>query len=301
MLKTRFAPTPSGLLHIGNGASFVATWALARAWNAKILLRIDDLDAARMRPEYVEDIFRTIDWLGIDYDEGATSVTDFMKHHSQIHRLDLYQNALENGRKTAENSPFLPKIYACDCSRRQIRIDTEGGVYRGTCLSKNLSLDAANAETAWRIHVASPTEVTVTDIFSGKKTIDLATAMGDFVMRQKNKMPSYQVASVIDDVHFGVNMVVRGADLWDSTAAQYFIAPFLGAESFHNTRFFHHALLTENNQKLSKSAGAAALQSQRLAGKPPKNVIEIAAKWLGADVEIASLNDLLTFAKGLRI
>ena len=85
-LKTRLAPTPSGFLHIGNGAAFVATWALARAFEGKILLRIDDLDAERMRPEYIEDIFKTLDWLGLDWDEGPFSVGDFFKNWSETMR-----------------------------------------------------------------------------------------------------------------------------------------------------------------------------------------------------------------------
>ena len=98
--KTRIAPTPSGLLHEGNGTSFILTYALARAHQGQVVLRIDDLDAERMRLEYLDDIFRTLDWLGIDWDEGPSSVADFQLNWSQHHRLDLYQNILEKLRYT---------------------------------------------------------------------------------------------------------------------------------------------------------------------------------------------------------
>ena len=99
-LKTRIAPTPSGLLHEGNGISFLLTYALARAYEGQILLRIDDLDAERMRLAYLDDIFRTLDWLGIEWDEGPSSVADFQQNWSQHHRLDLYQNALDTLKNT---------------------------------------------------------------------------------------------------------------------------------------------------------------------------------------------------------
>ena len=94
-LRTRIAPTPSGFLHAGNGISFILTYVIARAFEGQILLRIDDLDAERMRPEYVEDIFKTLDWLGLEYDEGPTSPDDFYQNFSQHKRLDIYNHLIE--------------------------------------------------------------------------------------------------------------------------------------------------------------------------------------------------------------
>ena len=154
--KTRIAPTPSGLLHEGNGASFLLTYALARAYEGQILLRIDDLDAERMRIEYLDDIFRTLDWLGIEWDEGPTSVADFQQNWSQHHRLDLYQNALEELKNTEG------VVYACNCSRKQINAASLNGLYPQTCRFKHLDFEAK--ETAWRIHVPESTSVSVKNV-----------------------------------------------------------------------------------------------------------------------------------------
>ncbi|MEQ8535610.1 MAG: glutamate--tRNA ligase family protein, partial [Imperialibacter sp.] len=92
---TRFAPTPSGFLHIGNIYSFLITWLLARKNNGQILLRIDDLDQERVRPEYVENIFRTLEWFGLDWDLGPSSVEQFEKEYSQLRRMEWYEAALQ--------------------------------------------------------------------------------------------------------------------------------------------------------------------------------------------------------------
>ena len=84
---SRLAPTPSGYLHLGNAVNFVLTWLLTRQAGGVLHLRIDDLDRARLRPAYLENIFRVIDWLGLDYDHGPTGPDDFLRHHSQLHHL----------------------------------------------------------------------------------------------------------------------------------------------------------------------------------------------------------------------
>ena len=104
MIRTRLAPTPSGLLHPGNGVSFLVTWALARAAGGWILLRVDDLDGDRYRPEYLEDIFRTIDWLGIDYDAGPKNIADFEQHWSQHLRIPQYNDYLHQLREKDRKS-----------------------------------------------------------------------------------------------------------------------------------------------------------------------------------------------------
>ncbi len=293
-LKTRIAPTPSGLLHEGNGASFILTYALARAYEGQILLRIDDLDAERMRLEYIDDIFKTLDWLGIEWDEGPSSVADFQKNWSQHHRLDLYQNALEKLRHTEGC------IYTCQCSRKQISEASVNGLYTHTCRFKNLSVDLK--ETAWRIHVPESTIVTFKNFDLETQTIHhspfaIHNLVGDFVVRQKNGLPAYQVASLADDIEFGINFIVRGADLLYSTAAQIFLSEQLGRTEFEKTVFIHHNLLTnEQGEKLSKSKGASALSERQKAGETPKKLIKQATKWLNLP-KIDTLNDLIAVLK----
>lgn len=301
--KTRIAPTPSGLLHEGNGTSFILTYALARAHQGQVVLRIDDLDAERMRLEYLDDIFRTLDWLGIDWDEGPSSVADFQLNWSQHHRLDLYQNMLEKLRYTDGTSRNSREggIYACHCSRKQIREASSNGLYPQTCRFKNLDFD--EKETAWRIYVPENTIVSFNNFDLESRTIinnasRIDNTIGDFVVRQKNGLPAYQVASLADDIEFGINFIVRGADLLPSTAAQVFLTEQLGRTEFTESLFIHHSLLTNaQGEKLSKSQGASALAEWRKTGKTAENLIKQVAKWLKQD-EIGNLNELIDVLKG---
>ena len=303
--KTRIAPTPSGLLHEGNGASFILTYALARAYEGQILLRIDDLDAERMRIEYLDDIFRTLDWLGIEWDEGPTSVADFQQNWSQHHRLDLYQNALEELKNIVTQSVMAHNalkgvVYACNCSRKQINAASLNGLYPQTCRFKHL--DFESKETAWRVHVPKFTSVSVKNVNIETQNIYHSSFIihhltGDFVIRQKNGLPAYQVASLVDDGHFGINVIVRGSDLWTSTAAQIFLAEQLGRTTFKETLFLHHVLTTnEKGEKLSKSKGSNALAEWRNARKTPEKLIKQAAQWLNLP-EIGNLNELIAVLK----
>ncbi len=272
--RTRFAPTPSGRLHRGNGLSFLVTWCLARAAGGRIVLRIDDLDKQRRRREYLEDIFYTLDWLGLDYDEGPAGVEDFLKHYSQHHRLDRYQEALEMLRQKGG-------LFACTCTRSQIRRRSTTGLYPGICRERRLPFEAER--TAWRIRVSEETQVAFREWRrSDPVIIRLAEFMGDFVVRQKNRMPAYQIASLIDDLDYHINFVVRGQDLMISSAAQTHLAQRLGAASFSGVTFWHHPLLLDpSGEKLSKSEGAEALSSWREAGRDSRSLWRTAAAWLG--------------------
>ena len=312
-LKTRLAPTPSGFLHLGNGASFVTTWALARAFGGKILLRIDDLDAERMRPEYVKDIFRTLDWLGLDWDEGPFSVADFSQNWSQHLRLDMYEKALNDLKK-------IGNLYACNCSRKDIRLNSINGLYPNTCRQNRLLSveNVANYEknTAWRIIVEENKIVhfnnfekmgplSINPILEEKNDflndlhVNLSQKMGDFIVRQKNGLPSYQLASLMDDVLFNINFIVRGEDLLYSTAAQIFLAEQLNQTDFLNTNFWHHPLITDaDGSKLSKSEGAASLLDFRQRNNSATAVVRQAAKWLDfADFDGKTALELVEFIK----
>lgn len=286
VLRTRLAPTPSGLLHPGNALSFIITWCLCRAAGGRLLLRIDDLDAARRRPEYLEDIFRTLDWLGLDYDEGPAGVEDFLQRHSQHTRLDLYHAALDRLRAAGH-------LYACPCSRRQIGERSPDGRYPNTCRERGLPFDAPR--TAWRVRVPEGTQVSFREWRSGTRSYPLAGEMGDFVVRRKNGLPAYQLASLVDDLHYEINFIVRGADLLASTAAQQFLAAGLDARPFREALFWHHPLLTgPDGEKLSKSKGAGSLQEWREAGRSPLPLFRDAGRWLNIDPEaVTSLETLL--------
>lgn len=291
-LRTRIAPTPSGFLHAGNGISFIMTWAIARAFNGSILLRIDDLDAQRMRPEYVEDIFRTLDWLGLDYDKGPASPDDFFQNFSQHHRVYLYAEAINKLRNTG-------LLYECRCSRKDIRLHSTNHLYPNTCREHLLGFNADFInETSWRMRVENSTLVIFTEWQKGQISVPVDEIIGDFIIRQKNGLPSYQIASLVDDQYFDINFIVRGADLLSSTAAQIFLAQHIGYSHFANNIFFHHPLMVDTEGgKLSKSEGAVALKEWRHTHRSPIELYQQAAVWLnlpsGSIKSIAHLGDLV--------
>ncbi|MFT4024297.1 MAG: glutamate--tRNA ligase family protein [Flavihumibacter sp.] len=227
-MLTRLAPTPSGYLHLGNVLSFCITAALAEAYHAPVFLRIDDLDQGRVRPAYITDVFHTLKHLGITWQQGPVDAGDFIRHYSQLKRLPLYQAALHTLREKK-------CVYACDCTRKTIT--------NCRCRSRKLSLDGLHHQ--WRL---------ITDNAS------LDDSLTDFVVRRKDGFPAYQLSSVVDDVHFGINLIVRGEDLRHSTAAQLYLCDLIEMNAFRESVFFHHRLLMENDgQKMSKSAGAVSV------------------------------------------
>ncbi len=285
--RLRFAPTPSGFLHIGNALNFALNWLVARLHGGKILLRIDDLDADRKRPEYVADVFESLAWLGLDWDVGPgendgiidrvtlshpvnTLVADFEKNWSQHRRLPLYFNALEKLRATG-------LLFACRKSRRDLA-PFEGN-YPPAFRNQNLSLD--DPDVAWRIKTPP------------------GFALPDFVVRRRDGIPAYQLASLADDVHFGITHVIRGEDLTASTQAQLYLAEYLSESNFLKINFLHHPLITdENGEKLSKSAGATSLKEMRESGAGAEIVFRKVGEMLGFSGEkFNSADDLLQHLK----
>lgn len=271
-MKTRIAPTPSGFLHVGNAVSFLITYCLAKSENGKLLLRIDDLDRERYRKEYLEDIFYALDWMGIQYDEGPSSLADFDKYWSQHQRLSLYDDVL----KSALEQGW---VYACDCTRKDLMTSGNYPVYNGKCRDLKKSF---HEKSAWRWRIKEDTSIHWVDLFKANTTVNLSEQMGDFVVKQKNGLPSYQLGSYVDDLHFNITHIIRGADLLTSTAAQLYMATHWKSTDFQRIHFGHHPLITDKNgHKLSKSAGSESLKSLRETGKTPLTIIEITKKSLG--------------------
>lgn len=254
----RFAPTPSGYLHLGNGVNFVLTYSWARALGAPILLRIDDLDADRKRPEYVADVFLSLEWLGLSYDVGPSGPDDFERHWSQRHRMPLYK-------QTVTRLIRRGLVYASDFSRQQIRALGEAEAVRQM---RAQHLPLRTPDVPWRVRVPSEQPFT------------------DFVVRRRDGVPAYQIASLTDDLHFGITHLVRGEDLRESTAMQQYLASVLGAEAFTQMEVWHHPLLTDaTGQKLSKSAGSLSMKAMREIGQTPTTVYQQAARLVGLPTE----------------
>jgi glutamyl/glutaminyl-tRNA synthetase len=232
----RLAPTPSGFLHLGNAVNFVLTWLLTRQAGGALHLRIDDLDRARLRRPYLDNIFRVIDWLGLDYDHGPGGPDDFLRHHSQLLHLPEYNAVL---RRLAQR----PGLVQADA--------------RSRTNPQAPAVPLATPGAAWRVQVPLRTEIRFPDGWQGPLTVPLAAKMPDFVIRKKDGVAAYQLASVVDDLRLGTTLIVRGQDLLPSTGAQLWLAGQLSETAAFNAQrvqFFHHPLLTDGRgQKLSKS------------------------------------------------
>ena len=263
--RTRIAPTPSGYLHLGNAWSFKLTADLAYRMGAKTLLRIDDLDRDRVEEPYVQDIFDTLHFLGIPWDEGPRDRADFEQTWSQLRRMALYRQALEELRKQGV-------LFACACSRTQIARESAGGKYPGTCRDKGLSLDMP--DVSWRVRTDMERELTMQQLDAPAFKGPLDRNVKDFVVRKKDGIPAYQLTSLVDDLYFEADLIVRGQDLWSSTLAQLYLAELLpGGTAFAGVTFHHHTLFTNADEsKLSKSAGAASIQFLRREGKTPAEI-----------------------------
>jgi len=255
IVRSRWAPTPSGFLHVGNAFNFLITWLITRQQNGILRLRIDDLDQARCRQEYLEDIFLTLDWLGVDWDEGPFGVEEHVEKFSQSLRIPAYEEILSTLKTKG-------KLFACTCSRKEIMAASPNGLYPGTCLHKGLPFEGEGR--SWRMSMSEDTQVSWEDKWMGNQSVRLHEASGAPVLRRKDGIPAYHVASVSDDLFYGINLIVRGEDLKLSTALQLALAEKIGAQAFSLAVFLHHPLLLgPEGKKLSKSKGALAIRTLR--------------------------------------
>ncbi len=272
MIRSRIAPTPSGYLHAGNAVNFAITAALTRSLGGELRLRIDDLDAERARPEYTADIFETLGWLGIACDTGPQTMDEAVSH-SQQKRTQLYIHPIEQLLAAG-------RVYGCTCTRSDVQQRTGSFIYDGHCRSARHPVTDGLV-----LRFALPAApVVVADVLRGELMIDLAAETGDPVIRRRDGLPAYHIASLTDDLEFGINLVVRGEDLLASTATQLALAQALGepGQAYSTVRFLHHGLLAaEGGAKLSKSQGDSPLREMRQRGVESAFVYRHAAALLG--------------------
>ena len=226
-MRTRYAPTPSGYLHLGNAVHLTLTATLAEDVSADIALRIDDIDRARYRREYLEDIFDMVEWLEIPWTIGPRDAAQ-MREWSQESRLPLYRSALD---QVVEEG----HAYACTCSRSQWQ-GYRGDDCPGLCRTRMGT--APGIAAAWRLHLPG---------------------YSDPILWRRDGVPAYHLTSVVDDDYLGVDLVVRGDDLRESTIIQRALSKLLVGSTFHQAQVMHHGLITDSSgAKLSKSAGVLA-------------------------------------------
>lgn len=280
---TRFAPTPSGYLHLGNVYSFILTYHLAKKHQSKIMLRIDDIDRDRVKNKYIQDVFDTLDFLEIPFDLGPKNLKDFQENFSQINRLELYREALHQLKEKKI-------LFVCDCSRKKLEKMNPNGYYTGFCRKRNL--DFNQKDLAWRLKVNKHQEVSFIDLKDGLVTGKIPGILADFIVRRKDALPAYQLTSVVDDLFYGVDLIIRGKDLWGSTMAQVYLSKQLQNNNYSQSTFYHHPLVQgPNNQKLSKSAGDTSVQLLRKSGKKKEDVFQLIGNLIGEKKPLRSLKD----------
>ncbi|MEO8360327.1 MAG: glutamate--tRNA ligase family protein [Vicinamibacteria bacterium] len=261
---TRFAPAPTGFLHLGHVASAMAVWGVARAFGGRVLLRIEDHDQLRSRPEYEAAIIEDLRWLGFDPDEAPVRQSD---------RHALYRDALH--RLDAQGL-----IYACGCSRKSIEAATgpSDGEIRYPGLCRDAHIDPA-AVAARRVRL-EPRVLSFDDLRLGRIEQTASDQCGDLLARDRAGNWTYQFAVAVDDLEQKVDLVIRGEDLLASTGRQIQLAELLGRTS--PPTFLHHPLIVDaTGQKLSKSRGDTGVRELRAAGHTVEEVLGQAAAALG--------------------
>ncbi|HMF10676.1 MAG TPA: glutamate--tRNA ligase family protein [Gemmataceae bacterium] len=259
-MNTRFAPSPTGPLHLGHVAAMIYVWGLAGRCHARVDVRIEDHDRQRCRPQFIDDLQEDLEWLGFVPRNGG-------QWSRQTEHDERFQQALARLREQ-------DAVYACRCSRKDA-ISDPGSLerrYPGTC--RKLRLPEAPG-TALRIRLPED-EVRFYDARHGWQTQPPADQCGDFVIRDRHGQWTYQFAVVVDDLVEEVNWIIRGDDLLASTGRQLILARLLGRRS--PLCFYHHPLiLSAAGTKLSKRDLAAPVQLLRDRGMNPAEVIGQAA------------------------
>lgn len=239
-MRTRIAPTPSGFLHRGNAANALMTHWWAAEEGGTTLLRIDDVDAPRVRQEYLDDIHGLLAWLQIPVAAADRPAGPARMSSGRDERIARARDALEWALRAG-----MP-AYACTCSRSMLAGVARGGC-PGGCRDARHSLEPG--QSALRIRV-DPGTCVRTD----GTEIDLAEAMGDFVIWRRDDIPAYQWISVVEDTDHEITHILRGSDLRESSAAQLHLAQYLENRGFLDVQIRHHPLVTDDRGvKLSKS------------------------------------------------
>jgi len=266
MYRGRLAPTPSGLLHLGHARTFWVAHQRARQHHGKLLYRNEDLDVDRCKPEFREAAIEDLRWLGLEWDREPID---------QSNRLSHYKNAFNKLRQAGH-------LFPCSCSRRDIRESTtaphaEDGdpIYPGTCRNIPTILNSPPSTSYnWRFRVPNGESIEFSDGRLGPQHFVAGRDFGDFPVWQKNGIPAYQLAVVVDDAAMEISEVVRGADLLVSTARQLLLYRALGLAA---PAFYHCELVRdEKGDRLAKRHAAMSLSALRDAGRTPE---ELRGEW----------------------
>ncbi len=269
--RGRLAPSPTGYLHLGHARTFWTAQQRARSPGGTLILRNDDLDRDRVRPEFVRGFLEDLRWIGCEWSEGPDIGGPFAPYN-QSERLPLYRDAFERLRAGGF-------IYPCTCSRKDIlsaltapHAADDEPIYPGTCRARAVpETDGGGGRPpSWRFRVPDGEVVEFVDGHFGPQRLVAGTDFGDFLVWRPDGLPSYQLACVVDDAAMGITEVVRGADLLVSTARQLLLFRALGLRP---PAFFHCPLVTDaQGVRLAKRHAALSLRALREAGKTPEEI-----------------------------
>lgn len=274
-MKGRFAPTPSGRMHLGNLFTALLCWLDIRSQGGSLVFRVEDLDRERTSLEFARLIADDLKWLGLDWDEGGVEPA-FCQSRRSVYYESAFQELADMG-----------LIYPCYCSRAE-RLSASAPhradgsvVYSGKCAyltqAERDALEAQGRRPAWRVRVPDE-KVSVDDVHMGRYTENLRRDCGDFILRRSDGVWAYQLAVVVDDALMGVDRVIRGSDLMPSAPRQAWLHRILGYEP----PVFCHVplLLAPDGRRLAKRDGDLDMGTLRARYKP-QTLTGILACWAG--------------------
>lgn len=277
-LTGRLAPSPTGYMHVGNAWAFLLAWWAAKWGGGKVLLRMEDIDPERSKPEFAHAIREDLAWLGMDWNEVPV----------QSSRVAAYTQAMEK-------LEALGYVYPCFCSRKELQalaVDIAGaphanaaekGQQGGHCgcrarlQEEKLRLKGQGKACNMRLYCPAEKKLEFMDAVKGAQSMNLVEAGGDFALRRSDGVWAYQLAVVVDDAAFGVNQVVRGEDILLSTPRQLWLYELLGAKS---PQYAHIPLVVDaTGERLAKRHKSLTLRALREQGMQAKEVVGLVAQY----------------------
>jgi glutamyl-tRNA synthetase len=279
MARGRYAPSPTGFLHLGNARTALAAWLHTRSKDGEFILRVEDLDSQRSKGEFTRANIEELRWLGLDWDEGP-DIGGTYQPYLQSQRYTLYQEALETLQRNGQ-------LFECYLSRKDLQ-DVASAPHEKLFVygEKERKLNEEvkeqklreNKTPSLRFRVTDKT-IELDDLLAGKEFFSTRRDVGDFVVRRADGEWAYQLAVVVDDIAMNMSEVVRGDDLLNSTATQLLLYEALRAVP---PRFMHVPLLAdETGQRMSKRKGSLTLASLKERGVKPQRVVGLLAFSLG--------------------
>jgi glutamyl-tRNA synthetase len=272
--RGRIAPSPTGFLHLGHAATFWTAYARAVAAEGNLVLRMEDLDPQRSKPEFAQAAIEDLQWLGIHWQEGP-DIGGPHAPYTQSERQPLYLAALH---KLIEQR----RVYPCRCTRKDLAQLAQAPhedepIYPGTCRPSAAEDSLSNpldTGVNWRFHVPDGERIEFRDEHFGLQRFTAGEDFGDFLVWRKDGVPAYQLAVTVDDPAMRITEVVRGADLLKATARQILLCRALGLPE----PSWHHCplILDENGRRLAKRHDALSLRKLRASGMKPEEVLKLA-------------------------